>query len=102
MPKENIERAIEKGKGLNDAVAPRERKVYKVGLVLGSLLIYAFLLEKIGYLVATSFLLIFLFRTAGSRKWRSILAASVLTVILTFFVFTSLGLRFPKGIWKGY
>jgi putative tricarboxylic transport membrane protein len=74
----------------------------KAGLVLGSLLVYAFVLETAGYPVATSLLLILLFRVAGARKWRNFVPAAVLTAILTFFVFTHLGLRFPIGIWKGY
>jgi putative tricarboxylic transport membrane protein len=85
-----------------EAGAPSSTKIYKIGVVLGALLTYAFLLEKIGYLITTTALLIFLFRIAGSKQWKSILAASVFTVFLTFLVFTFLGLRFPIGILKGY
>lgn len=92
---------IKEGHDKVEGVAPSEINFCKVGLVLGALFTYAFLLEKLGYLVTTSLLLIFLFKIAGSQKWRSILAASVLTVIITFLLFTFLGLRFPKGIFKG-
>ena len=74
---------------------------WKVGSVFGSLVIYALILEKIGYLVATSLLLIFLFKVAGSRRWRTVLLSSILTVVITYLFFTSFGLRFPKGILKG-
>ncbi len=74
---------------------------WKVGSVFGSLVIYALILEKIGYLFTTSLLLIFLFKVAGSRRWRTVLLSSVLTVAITYLFFTSFGLRFPKGILKG-
>ena len=80
---------------------PARTSFLKVGSVFGSLVIYALILEKIGYLVATSLLLIFLFKIAGSRKWRTVLLSSVLTVVITYLFFTSFGLRFPKGIFKG-
>jgi len=73
---------------------------WKVGSVSGSLLAYALLLEKLGFLITTTLLFVFLFKVAGSSKWRTVLAASVFTVIISYLVFTSLGLRFPKGIWK--
>ncbi len=72
--------------------------LWKVGSVFGSLVTYALILEKLGYLVATSLLLIFLFKIAGSQKWRTALASSILTVVLTYLFFTFFGLRFPKGI----
>jgi putative tricarboxylic transport membrane protein len=77
---------------------PGQIDFVKIGLVLFSLFVYAFLLEKLGYLVATFLLLIILFRGAGSKRWRSVLIASTLAVFLTYFVFTSFGLRFPAGI----
>ena len=86
---------------LVEKVAAGRRRFWKVGLVLGLLFAYGVVLEKLGYLVSTSLLLIFLFRIAGSQKWRSIVAASVLTVVLTYLVFNFLGLRFPLGIFKG-
>jgi putative tricarboxylic transport membrane protein len=72
----------------------------KIGLVLFSLFVYALLLEKVGYLITTFLLLIILFRTAGFKRWGSVLIASALAVFLTYFVFTSFGLRFPEGILK--
>jgi len=49
-------------------------------------------------LIATLMLLTILSKSMGSKKWTSVLIGSVLTVLITYFVFTSLGLRFPKGI----
>jgi len=70
-------------------------------LVTGALLAYALLLERLGFPVTTFLLLILLFRAAGSKRWRSALIASALTVLLTYGLFTFLGIRFPAGFfWK--
>jgi putative tricarboxylic transport membrane protein len=79
---------------------PSQIDFVKIGLVLISLFVYTLLLEKLGYLITTFLLLIVLFRSAGSKRWRSVLIASTLAVFLTYFVFTSFGLRFPAGILK--
>lgn len=69
----------------------------KIGLVLVSLFTYAFLLETLGYLIVTLLFFILLFRSMGNR-WRTVWVASVLTVLLTYFVFTFFGVKFPAGI----
>ncbi len=69
-------------------------------LVLGSLIAYPLLLEWLGYLCTTLLVLIILFRSMRNR-WLSVLSASVLTVLVSYFMFTYLGIRFPKGILKG-
>ena len=71
----------------------------KIILVLASLFSYAFLLESLGYLVTTSLIMILLFRGMGST-WTNTLVSSVATVLITYFVFTYLGLLFPEGIFK--
>jgi putative tricarboxylic transport membrane protein len=75
----------------------------KIVLVLGSLFVYALFLEKIGYPITTCLLLILLFRTMD-MKWMWSLCGAGLTVFITYFVFTSLGVRFPMGIleWLGF
>ena len=72
----------------------------KLCLVLASLFAYPLLLERLGYLITTLLILIILFRTMNNR-WSSVLLASVLTVLISFLLFTYLGIRFPKGILKG-
>jgi putative tricarboxylic transport membrane protein len=69
----------------------------KMLLVLASLFGYAFLLEPLGYLVTTSLALLLLFKTMGT-KWGSAVFASLTTTLVTYFVFTYLGLLFPDGI----
>ena len=70
----------------------------KVVSVSGSLFAYCLLLQEVGYLITTTLLLLFLLKTASSRKWRFVIIGSLLTVIVTYFGFTFLGLRFPRGI----
>lgn len=68
----------------------------KIGLVLAALFAYAFLLERLGFLITTWIFLFLLFRSAGNR-WITALVGSTSTVLVTFFVFTWLGCRFPVG-----
>ena len=71
----------------------------KMILVLACLFGYAFLLEPLGYLVTTCLALLLLFKGMGV-KWGSALFASLTTTLVTYFVFTYLGLLFPEGIIK--
>jgi len=86
-----------------EGVAKEERGRIDFGklcLVLASLFVYPLLLERLGYLITTLLVLIILFRTMNNR-WSSVLLASVLTVLVSYLLFTYLGIRFPKGILKG-
>jgi putative tricarboxylic transport membrane protein len=71
----------------------------KMILVLACLFGYAFLLEPLGYLVTTCLALLLLFKGMGV-KWGSALFASLATTLVTYFVFTYLGLLFPDGVLK--
>jgi hypothetical protein len=82
------------------AMGEVQRKIdfKKISIVLASLFTYGLLLEKLGYLIVTSFTMILLFWCVGVKRWRSVLVASGLTVLITYFLFTYLGVRFPAGI----
>jgi putative tricarboxylic transport membrane protein len=71
----------------------------RLGLVLASLFVYPLLFETLGFLITTLLILIILFRGMNNR-WYAVLIASVLTVLVSYFLFTYLGIRFPKGILK--
>lgn len=76
-----------------------QRNWRRVISVFITLTIYIFLLEPIGYLLTTFFLLVFLFRSLGSRRWGSILGGAALISFATYQVFSIwLTLHFPKGI----
>jgi hypothetical protein len=92
---------VKEENGTPKGISPMRMDLKKISLVSLSLFAYALLLKTLGFLFLTSLLLLFLFRIAGSHKWRVVVFASVITILITYFVFTSLGLRFPKGIF-GY
>jgi len=70
----------------------------KVILVLASLFFYGLFLETLGFLIVTLITMTILFWTMGFVRWRSLGVASCLTVLVTYFLFTYLGVRFPAGI----
>ena len=72
----------------------------KISLVVASLFFYGLFLERLGYLIVTLLTMVLLFWGVGIKRWHSILFASGLTVLITYFLFTYLGVRFPAGILK--
>jgi putative tricarboxylic transport membrane protein len=82
------------------AIEERSQTNYrKIGLVLASLFLFALLLETLGYLIVTFLIFVLMFRSIGNR-WKTVLVASALTALVTYFGFTFLGVRFPQGILK--
>ena len=77
------------------------KRLSKLSAVVVSLFAYGLFFEKLGYLITTSVILILLFWSMGSRRWTFVLGFSVFIVLLTYFGFTSIGVRFPKGILTG-
>ena len=73
-------------------------KFGRLGLVVASLVAYAVFVEKLGYLITTTLLLMSLFKGMGSKKWTSVVMVSVLTSLITYFAFAYLRLRLPMGI----
>lgn len=71
----------------------------KIGMVLGSLLLFCLLLERLGYLLSMSLFCLALFRIMNNR-WQTILIGSALTVSITYFGFTFLGLKLPEGVFR--
>ncbi len=69
----------------------------RIALVVSALVVYSLVLEPVGYIVATLFLLVILFLCAGSKRTPAVIA-SILTLLITYFGFTYLGVRFPPGI----
>jgi hypothetical protein len=70
----------------------------KLTLVVASLLAYAVFMERLGFLITTTLLLITLLKGMGSKKWSSVVLASVSISLITYFAFTYLRLRLPMGI----
>jgi hypothetical protein len=71
----------------------------KVVAVLLSLFVYVLIVAKLGYLVSTLLLMVFIFRIAEQQKWRVILLKAVLSAGVTYLVFDRwLECQLPKGI----
>jgi len=83
-----------------DKMMVRQGKINfaRLCLILVSLFAYILLLERIGFLIATFFLLSFLFKSMGSKKLIYAMGGAGLTVLVTYTVFTFLGVRFPPGV----
>jgi putative tricarboxylic transport membrane protein len=86
---------------LSEHVAEEEAATHwsTVGLVVLALLVYAFLLEPLGYPIATTLFFLVVTRVLGSRR---LVRDAVIAVVLSFalyFGFTEvLGVRLPGGV----
>jgi putative tricarboxylic transport membrane protein len=70
----------------------------KLIVVLVSLIGYAVLIERIGYVVITFLVLLVLFKTVETQKWSLVLLLSFLTVISTYVLFVIiLKVMLPSG-----
>jgi putative tricarboxylic transport membrane protein len=81
-----------------DRVSLKGTSWKKILWVVTGVLLYAFLLEPVGYLVATTLLMIFLFRASESQRWLSVAVWSVAVSVLTYILFKIwLQVQFPAG-----
>ena len=71
---------------------------WRLSMMVVALLIWALVIESLGFLVATFILMTLLYRAAGFTKWYMAILWGLVTVLATYFVFTYLGVRFPPGI----
>jgi uncharacterized membrane protein len=79
--------------------ADQQGTVYKkVILVVVALFAYAILIEPLGFLPTTFLTMTLLFRSAGFKQWSLAAAYSAGVVLITYFLFTYLGVRFPPGV----
>jgi putative tricarboxylic transport membrane protein len=68
---------------------------------LGALVVYALVLERVGFLLATGALLVFFFRALQRRSWAVALGGSLVTAALSWLVFKVwLGVNLPAGWWS--
>ena len=70
----------------------------KLAILLGTLFLYVFLLERLGFLLGTFLLLLVLFRIVEPYGWKTILLSSLLTIGGTYLFFVILlESRLPRG-----
>lgn len=62
------------------------------------LLVYAFLLEPLGFLIASFFTMVVLLRVAGYIQWVRIILYAMIISIISYTGFTFLGTQLPSGI----
>jgi putative tricarboxylic transport membrane protein len=72
----------------------------KVLYSLAALLLYAFFLESLGYIIATLLLLFFFFRAIDPQRWSVVILGSVITSFITYALFRLwLQVQLPVGLW---
>jgi putative tricarboxylic transport membrane protein len=76
----------------------RQEDLIRIGTVAGVLFLYVFLWDVIGFLTATTLLLLFLFRCVEPLRWRTVFLATGVTLAITHILFSVLlGARLPTG-----
>jgi len=72
----------------------------KIPFSLAAMLLYAFFLGSLGYLLATFFLMFFLFRIIGSQRWTITIVGSLIGTFSTYILFkVLLQVRLPEGFY---
>jgi putative tricarboxylic transport membrane protein len=80
------------------AQATNRVRAEKVVVTLAGLIVYAFLLEWLGFLLATFLLMLFLFKAVDPLRWHAAIAASLMTSLLSYVVFKKwLQVLLPTG-----
>lgn len=78
------------------------RKFWEKGVyALIASFIYNFLLEPLGFVIATLLLIFSLLKIMGTRRWFSPALISFLAVVLSYFIFIVwLRISFPRGLFR--
>lgn len=83
----------------NQAVWAADTDWRKILFSLAALIIYALLLERVGYIFSTFLLMLFLFKNIESQKWGVAIFASAAAVLLSYFIFNVwLQCQLPEGV----
>jgi putative tricarboxylic transport membrane protein len=69
--------------------------------ILIALIIYTLMITKLGYLLGTTLLLVFLFNVIERQKWKVVLFGAISATLLSYLVFgVWLQIRFPRGLFE--
>ncbi len=86
---------IIRGWGIRESLKAHSRRVI---LALVSLFVYSLIMERVGFIAATFFLVGILFRLGEPRRWWALLGMSLLVTFLAYFVFgVLLHVYFPQS-----
>lgn len=71
----------------------------RIGVTLAMLAVFAFVLERVGFLLATFLLMIILLRAIEARDWRKVIAVALATALISYGLFAwLLGVPLPAGV----
>jgi putative tricarboxylic transport membrane protein len=74
------------------------RSVLNVGRIITALVVYVLVLSRLGYLLDTFMLSVFLLRAGGYSRWTFICLASLLMTSISYLIFGGcLHINFPRG-----
>ncbi len=69
-----------------------------IGLTIAAVIVYAAVVEAIGFLVCTFILVLALLIGLGKVAWRRALLVAAVGTVVFYVIFTSLGIPLPQGI----
>jgi len=71
----------------------------RIGLTLAAMIAFALVLESLGFLLSTFFLMILLLRAIESQRWSKVVVVAVLTAVASYAIFGwILGIPLPGGV----
>jgi hypothetical protein len=73
------------------------RRTWLVILAAVAFILYALLLERVGFVICTVAVLFLLTRAYGQLSWTVSALLSVVSVIAVYFIFIQLGVPLPRG-----
>ncbi|MFB3884475.1 MAG: tripartite tricarboxylate transporter TctB family protein [Thermodesulfobacteriota bacterium] len=85
---------------LDEATEPvfRKKNVTKIVPVLLSLFLYGLLMERVGFLILTLLLFLFLLGVIEKKRWSFTLSVSLIVTVISYLVFeVGLQSQLPKG-----
>jgi putative tricarboxylic transport membrane protein len=84
-----------------DAWARRPRMVFNFALVVGTVLLYAVVVDRLGFILTAAGLLSVLFLAFGVRPGRIVPMALVVTFVIHYAFYTVLRVPLPWGVLEG-
>ena len=76
------------------------RVLGKVVWVVSGLILYAYVFEKLGFLLSTFLVMVFLFRAVAAFDWRLTLGGALASALLSYLLFKVwLQVQLPAGPW---
>lgn len=92
-----LSRAVERA---SRSVSLDARAIGKVAWVVSGLMLYAYGFEKIGFLLSTFLVMVFLLRAVAASDWRLAIGGAAASALLSYLLFKVwLQVQLPAGPW---